>query len=600
MQFFKNLFYKPLSTTLKVTSSNGFHLRPIAQFVTMAKSFDAMIEIEYNHLRVDGKKINTLLSLSLDKEDSFTLFCHGKDAKEALDDLIVLFKKLMHDDVEVIQQKSTTHSYKGKSIQVEIISKGIAIAPLAFYNKEETREESEYSFEEALTRSIADLGKVSNTIQDAQKALLISIAEESENLNCFEKTILDTCKKLANTKHASKIADYQDLQQRVKSYLGFKNIITFPQEDFILLAHDLFPSEIELLTQSKVQGVILQNNSIYSHTAILLRSVGIASVIILDEKLMEGDKVLLDSYAGIIIEDPSSYDIQKAILAQEETLFKERKTHVKRFAPAVNKIGQKIRVYANVSDTKSAKIAKEEGAEGIGLLRSEFLFTDTKPSLAMQTQSYTEIFALFEDITVRTLDVGGDKALPYINIEEEDNPFLGIRGIRLFKTHPQIIKEQLHAIFLASQSKAVKIMFPMVSSVKEFTEAKVLAQKVAKEHHLDISAIAFGIMIEVPSVLFLLEDFNKVVDFYSIGSNDLSQYLFATERTHPLLKINPLSPVIFSSIAHIMKWASKPVSICGELASNEEAIATLIQLGIETLSVSAKTIASTKETIRNV
>jgi len=600
MQFFKKLFYKPLSITLKITSSNGFHLRPIAQFTQLAKGFSSIIEASFKHQKVNAKKINTLLSLSLEKGDSFELHAKGADAKEGLLALEICFDTLMKNEVEISLQESSTHTYEGKSIHGEIISKGIAIGPLALYHKIETTEKSSYSFEKALAQSIADLSQVSSTIEVAQKALLLSISEEVKDINGFEAHILEVCKTLENSKHASKISDYQDIRQRVKSYLGFKNSIIFPKEDFILLAHDLFPSEIELLTQSKVQGVILQNNSIYSHTAILLRSRDIASVIIKDEILMERDEVLLDSYAGVIIANPSKEDIHKATLAQEKALSEEKKTRVKRFAPAVSKIGQKIRVYANVTDISSAQMAKEEGAEGIGLLRSEFLFQDTKPSLEMQTQSYKEIFSIFEDITVRMLDVGGDKALPYIKIDDENNPFLGIRGIRLFKTHPQILKEQFHAIFLASEHKAIKIMFPMVSSVEEFIESKAIAKEVAYTYKIDISAIQFGIMIEVPSVLFLLEDFNKVVDFYSIGSNDLAQYIFAIERTHPLLKIDPLSPVIFSSIAHILKSVSKPISICGELASNEKAIAQLIHLGLKTLSVSAKSVASTKETIRHV
>ncbi|MBT8348932.1 MAG: phosphoenolpyruvate--protein phosphotransferase, partial [Sulfurovum sp.] len=244
--------------------------------------------------------------------------------------------------------------------------------------------------------------------------------------------------------------------------------------------------------------------------------------------------------------------------------------------------------------------AKEEGAEGIGLLRSEFLFKVIKPSFEEQQKAYKEIFDTFDDITVRTLDVGGDKALSYIQIPQENNPFLGIRGVRLFHTHPELLEEQLHAIFLAAGSKPVKIMFPMVSTVEEFTQTKSFAQNVAKKHQLDISHLHFGIMIEVPSVLFLLESFNDVVDFYSIGTNDLTQYLFAIERTHSLLKVDALSPAVFSAIETILNKATKPVSICGELAANKDAIPKLLNLGMETLSVSPKSIAQTKEEIRHV
>jgi phosphocarrier protein FPr len=161
------------------------------------------------------------------------------------------------------------------------------------------------------------------------------------------------------------------------------------------------------------------------------------------------------------------------------------------------------------------------------------------------------------------------------------------------------MEEQLHAVFKASKSKPLKVMFPMVSSVKEFNEAKDFAKEVAKKHHLSLEHITFGIMIEVPSVLFLIEALNQVVDFYSIGTNDLAQYLFAIERTHPTLKIDETSSVLFDAIETIVKKADKPISICGELAGEREAIPKLLNLGIETLSVSSAQIAKTKEEIRN-
>ncbi|HEY9190963.1 MAG TPA: putative PEP-binding protein, partial [Sulfurovum sp.] len=188
----------------------------------------------------------------------------------------------------------------------------------------------------------------------------------------------------------------------------------------------------------------------------------------------------------------------------------------------------------------------------------------------------------------------------YIQLPPENNPFLGVRGIRLFRTHPELLEEQLHAIFSAAGEKRIKIMFPMVSTVEEFIEAKAFAKEVAKKHAFDISHLFFGMMIEVPSVLFLLKEFNEVVDFYSIGTNDLAQYLFATERTHPLLKTDELSPVLFSAIQAILEKATRPVSLCGELAAHKDAIPALVDLGITTLSVSPKRIARTKEVIRHV
>jgi len=388
--------------------------------------------------------------------------------------------------------------------------------------------------------------------------------------------------------------------QRVKKHLGFEVKELFPTTPFILVAKDLLPSQIEKLSQTSVEGVILQETSINSHTAILLRGAGIKSLIANGSLLLEHEEIILDANSAVVVRSPSNNDLKKAKERLNRDEERQALALTKRFEVAATKSGKIIKVFANVTDENSAKVAKEEGADGIGLLRTEFLFKEEKPSLQMQVDSYEKIFSYFSDITLRTLDVGGDKALPYITIAKEDNPFLGIRGVRLFKSHPKIMKEQLHAVFLAAKNRPIKIMFPMVSSVEEFNEAKTFAKSVAKKHQIDISNILFGIMVEVPSVLFLIDSFNEVVDFYSIGTNDLTQYLFAIERTHSTLKTDELSPVVFSAIEMILKQATKPVSICGELAANEKAITKLLELGIETLSVSAKSIAKNKEEIRNV
>ncbi|HFD14162.1 MAG TPA: phosphoenolpyruvate--protein phosphotransferase, partial [Epsilonproteobacteria bacterium] len=434
----------------------------------------------------------------------------------------------------------------------------------------------------------------------AQKALLSSLEEKSTSLETLEQNIYKEIEALQGTKLSAKSVDYQDILQQVKKALGLEVKVTFPKDAFILLADDLLPSEIAMLANTQVQGVILKETSINSHTAILLRASGIASLIADTSKIPLDREILLDSFAGLVVLTPSSDDIQKAKALQEKTKVQKAHSASKRFDTALTHSGKQIKVLANVGDVQSANIAKEEGAEGIGLLRTEFLFKSVKPSLQAQTDALREIFSTFDDITVRTLDVGGDKALPYIDIPLESNPFLGFRGVRLFRTHPQILAEQLHAIFVASEGKKIKIMFPMVSNVEEFNKAKSFAQEVAKKHNIDIRNIDFGIMIEVPSVLFLIDAFNEVVDFYSIGTNDLTQYLFAIERTHPLLKVDELSPVVFSALESVVKQSTKPVSICGELAANTDAIEKLIDLGLTTLSVSPKSIAQTKETIRHV
>lgn len=608
MSFFKNLFSKPQTKQLSITSNNGLHLRPVAQFVSVAKTFSCQITATFKDKTVDAKGVNSLLSLSLEKGDSFTLVTKGKKAEEALEELHTLFETLMHNDKEVKQIGKETYSYEGSALEGEVISEGIAIAPLYNYTVKEILQKSDLSFQEALHKSMDELEALYTTHQKndtatiylAQKELLASLGQKSQTLTEFEQLVEKESQQLLGTKLDSKRSDYQDLLQRVKKHLGVELKVTFPDTPFILLADDLLPSQIDTLAKTKISGVILKETSTNSHTAILLRGAGITSLIADTTRLPENTKVILDAFCGAVVYAPSSEDLQKAKNRLEKDEAQKTLASTKRFKNATTSKGKNIKVLANVSDVSSAKIAKEEGAEGIGLLRSEFLFKEEKPTLEVQTQAYEEIFALFDEITVRTLDIGGDKALPYMTLPKEENPFLGIRGVRLFQTHPEIMAEQLQAIFFASKNRSLKIMFPMISSVEEFNEAKHFAQEVANKHQLDIAQLQFGIMIEVPSVLFLIESFNEVVDFYSIGTNDLTQYLFAIERTHPTLKIDALSPVIFDAIETIVTKATKPVSICGELAANKDAIPKLLNLSIETLSVSPKSIANTKEEIRHV
>ena len=608
MSIFTNLFFKPQTKQFNITSNNGFHLRPVAQFVAVAKTYSCQVTATFKDKTVDAKGVNSLLSLSLEKGDSFTLVTKGKKANEAIDALHTLFENLMVNDKEVEQIEKESYRYDGNAIEGDIISEGITIAPVYHYKVKEVLHKSDLSFQEALDKSLDELEGLYTTHQKndnatiylAQKELLASLGQKTETLLELETLVEDESQELLGTKLDSKRSDYQDLLQRVKKHLGIELKATFPDTPFILLANDLLPSEIDTLVKTSVSGVILKETSINSHTAILLRGAGITALIADITQLLPDTKVILDAHSGSVVYTPSSDDLQKAKNRLEKNEAQKTLASTKRFKSAVTSQGKEIKVFANVADVNSAQTAKEEGAEGIGLLRSEFLFKEEKPTLEVQTQAYEEIFALFDEITVRTLDIGGDKALPYMTLPKEENPFLGIRGVRLFQTHPEIMAEQLQAIFLASKNRSLKIMFPMISSVEEFNEAKHFAQEVANKHQLDIAQLQFGIMIEVPSVLFLIESFNEVVDFYSIGTNDLTQYLFAIERTHPTLKTDALSPVIFDAIETIVTKATKPVSICGELAANQDAIPKLLNLGIETLSVSPKSIANTKEEIRHV
>lgn len=608
MGLFDRFFAKSATTVLHITSPNGFHLRPAAVFSTEAKNFTASIEAETRGQSVDAKNLNALLSLNLEKGDHFDLVCKGKDAEKALETLTTVFEKLMQSDKKVESLDKATHTYEGAVIHGDIIAQGMAIAPLWPYREHHQQEKNGTDFHTALANTAnaleseyeTDKTRPESAIFLAQRSLLETLSKNAQTLEAFESAVNDAVATLEGGAMATKITDYHDLLGRVKSAMGYKIQVPWPKTPFVLLADDLLPSQVEQLPET-LTGVVLQQSSLTSHTAILLRAAGIPTLIIRDTVDVPGKKpVILDGFAGILVTNPASNDLETAKKLLAQTQNQKEKQHMKRFDASVTTSGKTIRVLANVTDPASAKAAKEAGAEGIGLLRTEFLFQKRKPTLKEQTDTYREIFALFDNITVRTLDVGGDKALPYIDLPNEPNPFLGIRGVRLFENHPDLIAQQLKAIFTAAEGKPLKVMFPMVDSVESFNRAKAFATEVARKEQLDIARVQFGMMVEVPSVLFLLSALNEVVDFYSIGTNDLNQYLYAIDRTHPALTLNPRSKALFRAIDKIAAEATKPVSICGELASDVDAIGQLVKAGITTLSVSPELVAQTKERIRHV
>lgn len=613
MNFIKKLL-KPkrptIETTLTITSSNGFHLRPIGQFTNEVKQFDStIITIVAKNQEVSATQASQILSLALEKGDSFILRSIGKDAKKATEYLESYFLQLMINDKEIKEVEQEEESYESITLKGKTIGRGVAIAPLIEYETYEREDNKNgLSFRDALKIAKKELYElyIKNKTTDeaqiflAQQELLSSdiFRYDCTNIKIFRNIIKDEIKKLENTRFESRISDYKDVEQRVLSHLGIDTILELPDIPYILVAEDLLPSEIMRLADTKVTGVVLKKSTPTSHSSILLRSFGIASMII-DDIITPSSEAILDANSGNLVITPTSNDLEKAYNRQIAFKAFQEIGYQKRFEPAITKDGKNINILANATDVISAQEAKEKGADGIGLLRTEFLFQDKKPTLEEQILTYAEIMTIFNNITIRTLDVGGDKALPYAAIPKEPNPFLGVRGIRFSLQEQTLFKEQLLGIFLAHNQKPLKVMFPMVSSVAEFNQAKTIAQKVAQENNVDISNIKFGIMLEVPCVIFALKEFNKVVDFYSIGTNDLTQYLFAIERTHPTLHVNVSSPMLMSALRIIKENITKPISICGELAGMEEVTTKLLDMGYDTLSVSAKLIPSLKEKIRD-
>ncbi len=595
-------FFKQ-NTSIKaiLNAPHGVHLRPSAMIANIAKGHNGKVLIELGSIRIDAKDMNKILALGLKNGDEITLTANGKNANLILDKIVAFLSTLTHeviDETQVVLNQA--FDFEGKKTKGDIISRGLGIGK-PYHWQTDTSDEvvNSQTFDNAYKQTLDKLlSMVDNDIFVAQKALLESLPATS--LEEFESAIDIAISSLKGSEHEAKIADYKDLLNSIKTNMVGVKSVKLPEDDFIIIADELFPSDIARLANSSARGVVVKNLSQRSHVALLLRSHKIPTISINENMKMQNDIIIVDAINSLLVLEPSKNDI---LMAKEEIAKNNKDNLLKfesRFESATTKNGKEIKVQANIADVQSAKEALMSGCDGIGLLRSEFLFQEKKPSLDEQCKAYGEIFELFDEVTVRTLDIGGDKSLPYIKLNNEQNPFLGIRGVRLLKTHKDIIGEQLLAILKASRKKELKVMFPMVATVDEFIEAKELAIEIAKEHELSLENVSFGIMVEVPSVLFLLEEFNEVVDFYSIGTNDLSQYLFAIDRTHNLLSIDSHSSVLYDALKLIADKASKPVSICGELASNEEAINRLIDIGINTISVPSQMVPSIKSRIRNI
>ena len=384
----------------------------------------------------------------------------------------------------------------------------------------------------------------------------------------------------------------------------------------VIIAEDLTPSDTVLLDKSLVLGFCTAQGSATSHTAILARGLGLPAVAGAGKELMamkNGDLIIVDGTHGVAIleADEATLKDYDRLDKLSQTIHAEAMKHA--HEPAVTLDGRRVDVAANVGDVKGAKSAVEKGAEGSGLLRTEFLYLErnSMPSEEEQYEAYKAILDTFGDfpVVLRTLDVGGDKEIPYMGLEAESNSFLGQRALRLCLTRPDIFKPQLRAALRAGVGRNLKIMYPMVAAASEVRAARKVYEECMAELKVEgkpfAENIEMGIMVEIPSAAIVADQLAKEVDFFSIGTNDLSQYTMAADRTNP--KVAGLSdafqPAVLRLIRDVIKAAhqeKKWVGMCGELAGEPLAAPILIGLGLDEFSMSPPMVPLIKQIIRNL
>jgi phosphotransferase system enzyme I (PtsI) len=387
------------------------------------------------------------------------------------------------------------------------------------------------------------------------------------------------------------------------------------KEPSVVVARDLAPSQTAGLRRDLVLGFCTAEGGPTSHTAILARALGLPAVVGLGRQVLSvppGAILLVDGSEGVVVADPSKGEAE-AFQERGRAEGERAQAELARAGePAVTLDGRRVEVVANVGSPEDAATALRCGAEGIGLLRTEFLYLERReaPSEDEQTAAYDSILDVMgpRPVVARTLDVGGDKALPYLDLGREANPFLGWRAIRMCLDRPEFFLTQLRALLRAGAGHDLRVMFPMIAALEEIRKARELLGEARRQLEAEskphADSIQVGIMVEVPSVAVLADLFAREVDFFSIGTNDLTQYTLAAERTNDRVAhlSDALHPAVIRQIAQVIRAGHERgiwVGVCGELAGDPEGIPILLGLGLDEFSMAAPLIPRAKGILRS-
>lgn len=412
-------------------------------------------------------------------------------------------------------------------------------------------------------------------------------------------------------------ADVLDISRRIQVQLCGGEANDFSAYDGVILAaDDLAPSETLQLDTDKILGFVTSGGSTNSHTAILARTLGITAVVNTGTQLhtdVEGKTVIVDGFTGTVYLDPDSATLDKMKKKQAEAEERKIRLEAYRGKESVTVDGYKVNVFANIGNPDNVPQALANDAEGIGLFRSEFLYLEnaTYPTEEQQFEAYKKTVEMMEGKTVviRTLDIGADKKVDYFDLKAEENPAMGMRAIRICLTRPTLFKTQLRALCRASAYGKIAIMFPMIISVDEVRRSRELLRQVQNE--LRHEGIAFdesmevGIMIETPAAALISDELAKEVDFFSIGSNDLTQYILAIDRQQTDLDnfFNPHHPALLKLIEMTVKNGHKEgiwVGICGELGADLSLTEDFLRMGVDELSVNPPAVLPLREKIGSI
>ena len=498
---------------------------------------------------------------------------------------------------------------------------------------EEEMDEEEDRFLQAKKQVLADLEKLAEKNEIFQAHAVMAddftlqegVVSKIRAEKCNAELALDqTVQEIAAIFEAmddeyikERAADVKDVAKRLMAALKGEKLSDFSSiaEPVILVARDLYPSDTATLDLNYVKGFITQEGGVTSHVSIMAKGAGLPALVgaagIL-EMVHEDAYICMDAKTGEIVIDPD--EKTRNAFGEKAEEYRKRKELYATVSelPACTKDGRKVKICANVGNLEDVKTAVERHVDGIGLFRSEFLYmeNDHFPTEEEQFQVYSEAARLCpSELTIRTLDIGGDKSLSYYEFEKEENPFLGWRAIRISLKMKEMFKTQLRAILRASAYGHIRIMFPMIISLEELREAKNLVEECKKELKQEKKtfddAIELGMMMETPASVLLADEFAREADFFSIGTNDLTQYLLAVDRGNKKISemYNSYHPAVLRALAHIIYAGHRSkitVGMCGEFASDERATELLLGMGLDEFSMSSGEASKIKYSIRNM
>lgn len=647
--------------TLLVRNRLGLHARPAARFVTTAGRYEADVRVLKGGKAANAKSINQVAILGVRQGDEIVVTATGPDAGAALAALQALADDNFGDRDEpaaaapqplAVPQPAS----RGDGALAGIpASPGVAVGPAALYRPrlpevvarrvdapaeewrrlQEAVDTARAEIEALYRRALSQVGQSEAAIFEAHLLFLedpttLDATRElifGESLNAEAAWQRETAALAAayagmeDEYMQARAADIEDVGQRVlRRLMGVEPpSLDFP-EPSILIAADLTPSDTARLDPTRVLAICTELGGATAHSAILARALGIPAIVGLGHNVWqvgEGQKIAVDGDEGVLWPEPDAAQLAAFAGRRDAWHEAQRQAKVAGQAAAVTQDGVAVEIAANIGSPNDVGAALEYGAEGVGLFRTEFLFMDREqaPTEEEQYEAYLRAARQMGDrpLIIRTLDVGGDKPLPYLDLGEEANPFLGWRAIRFCLQRPDIFMPQLRAILRAScdggMALNVKIMFPMVGTVSELRAAKDMledARRQLREEGAGYNeAMEVGIMIEVPSAVAIADQLAREADFFSIGTNDLTQYVMAADRGNARVSglASALQPAVLRNVRDAAAAAHDAgiwIGMCGELAGNPLATSVLLGLGLDELSMSAPAIPAVKEAVRGL